>query len=100
MAYKDIFEGEDGMTIPEEVLNKWKQDISEVAGEALEKARYSITGSACFFSFSIAKYRRFLEVWDALQKKYFLNMMSELLTSHWNITISLTKVRLTHALIS
>lgn len=69
MAYKDIFEGEDGMTIPQAVLEVWRKDIAEIAGEAREEPRYSLTGSACFCAFSIARFRRFLEIWDALQKK-------------------------------
>ena len=69
MSYKELFKGEDGFRIPKEVLDVWRQDVTCIAGEAREEPRYSLTGSACFCSFSIARFRRVLEVWDALQKK-------------------------------
>jgi len=61
--------GEDGRRIPAAVLEVWKRDVAAVAGEARGEARYPTAGSAAFCSLSLARYRRFLEIWDALQEK-------------------------------
>ena len=68
-AFKGHAFGEDGRRIPQAVLDAWRNDIIAVAGEALEKPRYSTTGSACFCSLSIRRHRKFLEIWNALQEK-------------------------------
>ncbi len=68
-AFKGHVFGEDGKSIPRAVLEVWKRDVAEVAGEASERARYATSGSAAFCSLSLARHRRFLETWDALQAK-------------------------------
>lgn len=68
-AFKGHSFGEDGTKIPAPVLERWRRDIAEVAGSARDSARYTTTGSAAFCAFSIARHRRFLEIWDALQAK-------------------------------
>jgi len=55
--------------VPAEVLEVWREDVRQVAGEALAESRTVNTGTACFFSLSLARHRRFLEIWDALQDK-------------------------------
>jgi len=59
----------EGGGTPQAVLEAWRRDVAAVAGGALEKPRYDTTGSASFFSLSIARHRRFLEIWDALQER-------------------------------
>ena len=61
--------GEDGTRIPKAVLDVWRRDVAEVAGEVVDAPRYETAGSAAFCSLSLARYRRFLEIWDALQAK-------------------------------
>ena len=69
MAFKGHSFGEDGMSIPKKILETWQQDIKEIAGDAMEAPRYETTGSGCFFALSLARHRRFVEIWDALQEK-------------------------------
>ncbi|MBR4612155.1 MAG: hypothetical protein IKO40_05505, partial [Kiritimatiellae bacterium] len=61
--------GEDGKSIPKAVLEVWKEDIEDVAGEARGEPRYATSGSASFCSFSMARFRKFAEIWHALQMK-------------------------------
>ncbi|MCR5414533.1 MAG: hypothetical protein K6F50_07400 [Kiritimatiellae bacterium] len=68
-AFKGRTFGEDGSSIPKAVLGAWRRDVAEVAGAAAPEARYATSGSAAFFSLSLARHRRFLETWDALQAK-------------------------------
>ena len=68
-AFKGHMFGEDGRSIPRAVLEVWRRDIEEVAGEAREAPRYTTSGSASFCSLSIGRYRRFLEIWHDLQMK-------------------------------
>lgn len=59
----------EGGGTPQAVLDAWRKDVAAVAGGALEEPRYATTGSASFFSLSMARHRRFLEIWDALQER-------------------------------
>ena len=59
----------EGGGTPQAVLDVWRKDVAAVAGGALETPRYDTTGSASFFSLSLARHRRFLEIWDALQER-------------------------------
>lgn len=68
-AFRGHTFGEDGMSIPKAVLEAWRKDIEEVAGEARGEPRYATSGSASFCSFSMARFRKFAEVWHALQMK-------------------------------
>jgi hypothetical protein len=68
-AFKGHAFGEDGRSIPKAVLDVWRRDIKDIAGEALEEARYQTAGSACFCAFSMARFRRFVEIWHELQLK-------------------------------
>ena len=68
-AFKGHEFGEDGKSIPKPVLEVWRKDIEEVAGEARSESRYSTSGSASFCSFSMARFRKFAETWHALQMK-------------------------------
>ncbi len=68
-AFRGHSFGEDGKRIPKAVLDIWRRDIEDVAGEARELPRYETSGSASFCSLSMARFRRFLEIWDALQMK-------------------------------
>lgn len=68
-AFKNHEFGESGEKIPKAVLDVWKRDIAEVAGEVRDKPRYATSGSASFCSFSLARYRRFAEIWHELQLK-------------------------------
>lgn len=68
-AFKDHEFGEDGRSIPKAVLDVWRADIASVAGEAAQKSRYETSGSAAFASLSIKRYRKFLEIWEALVEK-------------------------------
>ena len=68
-AFRGHAFGEDGTRIPRAVLEAWRRDVAEIAGEALGTARHGTSGSAAFFSLSLARHRRFLEIWDALQAK-------------------------------
>ena len=68
-AFKNHTFGEDGRRIPAKVLETWSEDVAEVAGSAAPGPRYETSGSAAFVSFSLARHRRFLEIWDALQAK-------------------------------
>ena len=61
--------GGDGRSVPPAVLDAWRADVRKVAGGALDAPRYGTTGSGCFLALSLARHRRFLEIWDALQKK-------------------------------
>ncbi len=47
----------------------WRHDVEAVAGTAERKPRFTSTGSACFFSLSLARYRGFLETYAALQER-------------------------------
>ena len=55
--------------IPEDIAEVWRRDIAEIAGSAEAAPRYQTTGSGCFCALSLARYRRFLELWDELQRK-------------------------------
>ena len=68
-AFKGHSFGEDGTCIPKAVLDVWRRDVAEVAGRAVDVPRYTTSGSAAFCSLSLARHRRFLEVWDALQER-------------------------------
>lgn len=68
-AFRGHTFGEDGKSIPKAVLGVWRKDIEEVAGEAREESRYATSGSASFCSFSMARFRKFAEIWHALQMK-------------------------------
>lgn len=59
----------EGGGTPQDVLDAWRRDVAAVAGGALDEARYLTAGSAAFFALSIARHRRFLEIWDALQTR-------------------------------
>lgn len=61
--------GGDGAAVPAQVLDVWRRDVAEVAGSALERPRFTTTGSSCFCAVSLAEHRRFLEQWHALQMK-------------------------------
>ena len=61
--------GCDGSAVPRPVLEAWRRDVGEVAGAAVEEPRFTTTGSACFCSLSLARHRRFLEIWHELQMK-------------------------------
>ena len=68
-AFKGHTFGEDGRSIPKAVLDVWRRDIMDIAGEARDEARHRTSGSACFCSFSMARFRRFAEIWHELQLK-------------------------------
>ena len=68
-AFRGHAFGEDGRSIPKAVLDVWRRDIMDIAGEAREEARYSTSGSASFCAFSMARFRRFAEIWHELQMK-------------------------------
>ena len=68
-AFKNHEFGESGESIPKAVLDIWRQDIAAVAGEARDTARHATSGSASFCSYSLARYRRFTEIWHELQLK-------------------------------
>lgn len=68
-AFKGHSFGEDGRRIPKAVLEVWRADIASVAGEAACESRYETSGSAAFASLSIKRYRKFLEIWEALVEK-------------------------------
>ncbi len=68
-AFKGHSFGEDGTKIPKAVLDVWRADIKEVAGDAAPESRYQTSGSAAFASLSLKRHRRFLEIWDALEEK-------------------------------
>ena len=68
-AFKGHSFGEDGRSIPKAVLEVWRKDIEDVAGEARGEPRYATSGSASFCSFSMARFRKFAEIWHALQMK-------------------------------
>lgn len=61
--------GGDGRTVPEAVLDAWRRDVEAVAGAAEKTPRFRTTGSACFFSLSLARHRGFLETYAALQER-------------------------------
>ena len=61
--------GENGTRIPMAVREAWRRDVAEVAGSALDSSRRETTGSASFFSLSLDRHRKFLEIWDALQQR-------------------------------
>lgn len=61
--------GLDGRSVPGEVLEAWRRDVEAVAGRAEKEARFTTTGSACFFSLSLRRYRGFLETYAALQER-------------------------------
>ena len=69
-AFRGHAFGEDGRSIPAEVLAHWQRDVAAVAAtEVRKEPRYQTTGSASFFSLSLARHRAFLEQWHALQMK-------------------------------
>ena len=68
-AFKGHTFGEDGRSIPKAVLEVWRRDIEEIAGEACGEPRYATSGSASFCSFSMARFRKFAEIWHSLQMK-------------------------------
>ena len=68
-AFKGHSFGEDGRSIPKAVLDVWRRDVAEVAGSSRDEPRYATSGSAAFLSFSVARFRKFLEAWNALQMK-------------------------------
>ena len=68
-AFRDHEFGEDGRSIPKAILDAWRKDIAEVAGEARGEPRYATSGSASFCSFSMARFRKFAEIWHELQMK-------------------------------
>jgi len=61
--------GSDESLIPENILNVWKRDVAEIAGNSAERARYATTGSGCFCALSLKRHRRFLEIWNELQHR-------------------------------
>ena len=68
-AFKGHTFGENGRSIPKAVLEVWRKDVEDVAGEARREPRYATSGSSSFFSFSMARFREFAETWHALQMK-------------------------------
>ena len=68
-AFKGHTLGSGETMIPADILEVWKRDVAEIAGSSAPKARYATTGSACFCALSLERHRRFLEVWDALQRR-------------------------------
>jgi len=68
-AFRGHAFGEDGRSIPKAVLEAWRKDVEDVAGEARAEARYATSGSASFCSFSMSRFRKFAETWHALQMK-------------------------------
>lgn len=68
-AFRDHTFGEDGRVLPQAVLSAWRADIAAVAGAARETPRYATSGSASFCALSLARFRRFVEIWHALQMK-------------------------------
>ena len=68
-AFKGHVFGEDGRSIPKAILDVWRRDVAEVAGEAREVARYATSGSSSFCAFSMERHRRFAEIWHELQMK-------------------------------
>ena len=68
-AFKGHEFGEDGKSIPTPVLEVWRRDVEDVAGEARDEPRYATSGSSSFCSFSMARFRKFAETWHALQMK-------------------------------
>jgi hypothetical protein len=68
-AFRGHVLGAGDTLIPADILAVWKRDVAEVAGSAAEAARYATTGSSCFCALSLRRHRKFLEIWDALQKK-------------------------------
>ena len=54
-AFREHAFGEDGRSIPKAILDAWRKDIAEVAGEARGEP--------------MARYRKFAEIWHALQMK-------------------------------
>jgi len=59
----------DGRSVPSEVLDVWRRDVEMISGKAERKPRFVTTGSTCFFSLSLARYRGFLEIYAALQER-------------------------------
>ena len=68
-AFRGHAFGEDGRSIPKAVLDVWRRDIAAIAGEARDEPRYRTSGSASFCAFSMARFRRFAEIWHELQMK-------------------------------
>ncbi len=68
-AFRGHAFGEDGLRIPKAVLDVWRRDIADVAGEGRDAPRYETSGSASFCALSMARHRRFVEIWDKLQMK-------------------------------
>ena len=68
-AFRGHTFGEDGKSIPKAILEAWRKDIEDVAGEARAESRYATSGSASFCSFSMARFRKFAEIWHELQMK-------------------------------
>lgn len=68
-AFKGHAFGEDGRSIPRAVLDVWRRDVAEVAGSSRDEPRYATSGSSAFLSLSVARFRKFLETWNALQAK-------------------------------
>lgn len=68
-AFRGHAFGEDGTRIPRAVLDAWRRDIADVAGEARETPLYETSGSSSFCSLSLERHRGFLEIWDRLQSK-------------------------------
>ena len=68
-AFKGHEFGEDGTRIPKAVLEAWRRDVADVAGEARETPLYDTSGSSSFCSLSLECHRRFLEIWDRLQSR-------------------------------
>ena len=68
-AFKGHKLGSGDTMIPADILEVWKRDVAEIAGSAADKARYATTGSSCFCALSLKAHRRFLEIWDELQRR-------------------------------
>lgn len=68
-AFREHVLGSGDTLIPSDILEVWRRDIAGIAGGAAPSPRYATTGSGCFCSLSLKGHRRFLEIWDELQRK-------------------------------
>ena len=68
-AFKGCKLGQGASLIPDDIAAVWRRDVERIAGSAADSVRYATTGSSCFCSLSLARHRKFIEIWDALQDK-------------------------------
>lgn len=66
-AFKGYALGGGASLIPDDIAAVWRRDVERIAGSAADSLRYATTGSSCFCALSLARHRRFLEIWNALQ---------------------------------